>query len=141
MKLFLLVAGLLSYHLAQSCTCIHQGKIDDKQYDEYQLIAKGKIIKVAEHKFSRVIFLQVSTFYKEGNQEKVVMIISVKEEGLCGISPRFSEEWLLFAYQDGKSFRTDLCTRTKNMNPKAWDHRKDELENDLKFLEEKRKIK
>jgi hypothetical protein len=139
MKLFLLFTSLFSFQVAQCCSCIHQGKIDEKQYDEYQLIAKGKIIKVAEHRYLKVIFLQISTLYKVDKQEKVIMIISPKDEGLCGIIPRYGEVWLMFAYKDGKSFKTDLCTRTKNMDPKAWNYRKDELEADLKFLEEKRK--
>jgi len=43
----------------------------------------------------------------------------------------------MFAKAEGKGYRTTLCTRTKNMNPKAWDYRKDEITDDIKFLEAK----
>jgi hypothetical protein len=31
-------------------------------------------------------------------------------------------------------FYTNLCTRTKNLNPKAWNYNKEKIEADLSFL-------
>jgi hypothetical protein len=58
---------------------------------------------------------------------------------MCGIVPKVGEEWLMFAYADKNGFRTERCTRTKSMNPKAWDHNKNEIIDDIKFLEAKLK--
>jgi hypothetical protein len=53
---------------------------------------------------------------------------------MCGIFPEIGEQWLIFARKKGNVFYTSLCTRTKNLNPKAWDYNKVFIDDDLKFL-------
>ena len=119
------------------CSCIPLPQIDDKQYEEYDLIVKGKVIKVLNGKWTKSIYLNVKTYYKGGNKQSQIKIIMSSTEGMCGISSQVGEDWLIFAYTENKSYRTNICTRTKNLNPKAWDYNKDEIDNDIKFLEEK----
>ena len=87
-----------------------------------------------------MILIKVDTYYKGSQNKDTIKIVSPREAGDCGIFPKVGEHWLMFAYSAGNRFRTNLCTRTKNMNPKAWDYKKDELINDLDFLGNKRKI-
>lgn len=121
------------------CSCIPPGSIDDKQYNEYDLIAHGKVMSVEDGKRGKVITFSVSTYFKGGGKERSVTIISPTEEGICGIFPVKGEQWLMFAFANGKSYRTNLCTRTKNMNAKASDYRKEEIAADILFLEAKLK--
>jgi hypothetical protein len=93
---------------------------------------------VTEGKLGRVITFSIDTYFKGVGKERTVTIISPLESGICGIFPVNGERWLMFAYQNGKSYRTNLCTRTKRMNPRVWNYSKEELEADLKFLNEKR---
>jgi hypothetical protein len=98
---------------------------------------KGKVAKVSVSDFERTIYLTVETFYKGKDGKSTVKIVTPMQEGECGIFPKVGEKWLMFAMAEGKGYRTSLCTRTKNMNPKAWNYRKDEIVDDIKFLEAK----
>lgn len=116
------------------CSCIPLPPMDDKQYNEYNLIVKGNVVKIEINDLDEKIYLKIDTCYKGENIPKTVTIISPNSAGMCGIFPKVSEQWLIFAYTDGKNFTTNLCTRTKTLNSKAWDYRKNELNDDLNFL-------
>jgi len=103
------------------------------------LILKGKIIKVVEVKNSRLIILKVTTYYKGILESDTATITTPAEGGMCGIIASVGEEWLFFAYGEKYGYKTNLCTRSKNMNPKAWDYNEEELKQDLEFLEDKLK--
>ena len=120
-----------------NCSCSLLPPIDDKQYEEYDLIAKGKVVKVSVKNWARTIYLNVKTYYKGGNKQSQIKIITSSTEGMCGIGPHVGEDWLIFAYTENKYYRTDICTKTKNLNPKAWVYNKEEIDNDIKFLEDK----
>jgi hypothetical protein len=134
MRPYLFIIGLLISYIGNCCSCNHLDKIDDEQYNQYSLILKGKVIKITLSSFERIIFLKVNAYYKGEQNKDIIKIISPRQEGECGILPKVGEYWLMFANTSGNKFRTDLCTRTKNMNPKAWDYKKDELKSDLDFL-------
>jgi len=137
MKYFFLFSLLLLSSVTYSCSCIPLGKIDEKQYSEYDLIIKGKIIRLVEKYFARIIYIKVDTYFKGRQNTTIIKIESPSQSGMCGIFPKIGEQWLLFAYKKGKSYNTSLCTRTRNLNPKAWNFKKDEIDDDLKFLEGK----
>ena len=137
MNVFLFLFTLLVQNHPNYCSCIPLGPLDDKQYNEYNLIAKGKIVNVIVNNSERIIYLEVETYYKGKQTQANIEIGTPSQEGVCGILPKVGENWLMFAYADEKNYKTSLCTRTKNMNPKAWDYQKDELAEDIKFLTEK----
>ena len=138
MSYLLLLFSLLT-HKANYCSCTPLPPIDDQQYNEYNLIVKGKVIKVLKSNlFEKTIYFKVETHYKGGDSLTTLKVTTPSQEGMCGIVPKVGEEWLMFAYREKKGFRTELCTRTKNLNPKAWDYNKSEVEDDIKFLEAKR---
>ena len=119
------------------CSCLPLGPIDEKQFKEYDLIVKAKVIKIIVHNFERTIYLSVDTYYKGDNEQKTIEISTPDRESICGITPAVNEVWLIFAYLLDQNYETSLCTRTKNMNPKAWNYNKNEIDSDLKFLEAK----
>jgi hypothetical protein len=119
------------------CSCIPLPPIDEQQYNEYDLIVKGKVAKISLSNSKRSIDVIVETYYKGRQNKTKIKIITPRQEGECGIVPKIGEDWLMFAFVDKNGFRTELCTRTKNMNPKAWDYNKNEITDDIKFLEAK----
>jgi hypothetical protein len=66
-----------------------------------------------------------------------IKVSTPSTDGLCGISAKIGEHWLIFAYKYENYFITDLCTRTKTLETKAHNYKKDEVEADLVFLENK----
>lgn len=122
---------------ANYCSCVPLGPLDEKQYKEYDLIVKAKVIKTTVHNFEKTIYLSVDTYYKGGYEQKTLEISTPDRESICGITPTVNEVWLIFAYLLENNYETSLCTRTKNMNSKAWNYNKNEIVSDLKFLEAK----
>ena len=90
-----------------------------------------------EKNFARIIYIKVDTYFKGRQNTTTIKVESPSQSGMCGIFPKIGEQWLVFAYKKGNSYNTSLCTRTKNLNPKAWNFRKDEIDDDLKFLDGK----
>ena len=132
----LLLFSLLT-HKPNYCSCAPLPPIDEQQYNEYDLIVQGKIAKISLNNFQRTIDLRVETYYKGGQNKTKIKINTPRQEGECGIVPKVGEEWLMFAFAGKNGFRTELCTRTKNLNPKAWDYNQNEITDDIKFLKAK----
>ncbi len=137
MKYLFLLSFLLLSSITYSCSCIPLGKIDEKQYREYDLIIKGQIIRIVDKNFARIIYIKVEKYFKGKQNITTIKVESPSQSGSCGIFPKIGEQWLVFAYKQSNGYNTSLCTRTKNFNPKAWNFRKDEIEDDLKFLDGK----
>ena len=137
MKYFFLFGLLILSQIAYSCSCIPLGPLDDKQYNEYDLIIKGKVVKLIEKQFKRIIYIKVDSYFKGTQKSTTLKIESPRQSGMCGIFPKIGEQWLVFAYKKDNIYNTSLCTRTKTLNPKAWDFRKNEIDEDLKFLKRK----
>jgi len=97
-------------------------------------LIRGSQVQVLK---GELIYLTFETYYKGNETQNKIKIITPAQQGLCGIVPKVGERWLIFAYEEEQGFHTELCTRTKNLNPKAWDYRKDEIDDDIKFLEAK----
>jgi hypothetical protein len=139
MKLYLLILKLLASQACYYCSCPPPPKIDDNEYNSYDLIVSSTILKVSDKGFERTILLKVDTCFKGNNIHGTVEISSPSQEGICAISPKVGEHWLIYANAFGKIFKTNLCTRTKTMNPKAWDYYEEAVKEDLKFLQNKLK--
>jgi len=139
MRLYLLGITLLLSKISFCCSCVPLNEIDEQQYNQYSLIFKGKIIKVYEASLQRIILVKVDTYYKGEQKTRTIKITTPRQSGECGIFPKTGESWLMFAYVSRKEFMTNLCTRTKNMNPKSWNYNNVVLTEDLEFLERKLK--
>jgi hypothetical protein len=137
MKYFILFSLMLISSVTYSCSCIPLGKMDEKQYNRYDLIIKGKIIQLEEKGFTRIIYIKVDTYFKGKLDTTTIQVASPNQSGMCGIFPKIGEEWLVFGYKEGNGFTTSLCTRSKSLNPDKWNFKKNEIEDDLKFLEGK----
>lgn len=138
MLYYFFIIALIASNTNPWCSCIPPGKITEEQYNEYAVILKGKVIKINEARWERTLTVKADIYYKGTQTKDTIKIISPASSGECGIFPKTGEDWLFFAYERNSKLETHLCTRTKTMNSKAWDYRKEELEDDLNFLETKR---
>ena len=95
--------------------------------------------KVLDDRWQRFIHVNAKTLYKGREGNKTIQIVSSSREGTCGISPKVGEQWLRFAYGEGSELQLSLCTRTKSMNTEAWDYNKSAIDNDIVFLQNKKR--
>ena len=115
MRLIFTIIFILSFISAFSCTCENLGEIDLKQFNEYDLIATGKIISVDFGEFTQKIEVGIHKIFKGKAKKMIVLLTSSSESGMCGIFPKVGEKWLIYANGTDIEFSTDLCTRTQNM--------------------------
>lgn len=135
MKLISTIILLLTFNIGFSCTCESLGKIDKEQFNQYDLIATGKILSVDFGEFTQKIEVGIHRIFK-GKIKKMTIILSTSSQsGMCGIFPKVGEKWLIYANGNDYEFSTDLCTRTQNMT-RANQKEKEIIKNDLTFLNE-----
>jgi hypothetical protein len=133
MKLIWTIILLLTFNIGFSCTCENLGKIDKEQFNQYDLIAIGKILSVDFGEFTQKIEVGIHRVFK-GKIKKMTIILSTSSQsGMCGIFPKVGEKWLIYANGNNNEFSTDLCTRTQNMT-KVNQKEKDVIKDDLTFL-------
>jgi hypothetical protein len=132
MKITLLSVLIFFSFYCFSCSCIGLGKIDKKQYDSYDLIAKGQIIKIPDEENG--FYMKIESLYKGEVKSDTVRVFSSNDEAMCGISFKIGEYWLIYAYEKRKKFSTGLCTRTKNLDPNSWRYNEKEISEEIRFL-------
>lgn len=137
MRISLILFILLLSSTAYCCSCIPIGEIDDQQYNKYDGIFAGKVILIKKKLWVKEITFEIQIRFKGIQKTSKITITTSAEESTCGISPKVGEEWLIFAYRETEGFQTSLCTRTKSMNKKAWNYNKEELQQDIEYLNQK----
>jgi hypothetical protein len=141
MKNILLILFALINLEGLCCSCMDPGKINDEQYNSYDLIVKGEIEKIEDGEWTRIIYIRIEKNYKGSLDSKLVEISSPSQSGMCGIFPEIGENWLIYANNSNGTYSTGLCTRTKRLNDDAWNYNKEEIESDLTYLERRLKQK
>lgn len=137
MRIFLTLFILLFLNTAYCCSCEPLGKIDDQQYNKYDLIFIGKVVSIKKKLGMKEVAFESQTKFKGVHSSSKIIIMTSAYESECGILPKIGDEWLVFSYFDKDRFKTNLCTRTKSMNKKAWNYNKEELQQDIEYLNQK----
>ena len=140
MRICLIILILFFSNTAYCCSCTPHGELDDQQYNKYDMIFKGKVLSVRKSGIIKVVVFEVETLFKGTGAIRKLTVKTMANESECGISPKAGEVWLIFAYKEKNEYQTNLCTRTKNMNKKAWNYKSKELEDDLDYLGQKVKF-
>ena len=135
MKLTWTIILLLTFNIGFSCTCENLGKIDNEQFNQYDLIATGKILRVDFGEFTQKIEIGIHRVFKGKITNMTIILSTSSQSGMCGIFPKVGEKWLIYANGTNYEFSTDLCTRTQNMT-KANQREKEIIKNDLIYLKE-----
>ena len=133
MKLIWTFIFLLTFNIGFPCTCESLGKIDKEQFNEYDLIATGKILSVDFGEFTQKIEVGIHSVFKGRIKKMTIVLSTSSQSGMCAIFPKVGEKWLIYANGNGLEFSTDLCTRTQNMT-RANQREKDIIKDDLIFL-------
>mgnify|MGYP000135570157 CR=1 FL=1 len=129
------VAAFATY----ACSCANPGKMDDKQYESYDLIASGIIDGVEENGDVKVIFFRSTHFYKGGKNASGILLNTPLSSAACGISPNVGEEWLIYARNEGGELHVSLCSRTIVLKAEGMSGVPDRAKEDLVYLENKDK--
>ena len=135
MKLIWTIILLLTFNIGFSCTCESLGKIDKEQFNQYDLIATGKILSVDLGGFTQKIEVGIHKVFKGKIKKMTIVLSTSSQSGMCGIFPKVGEKWLIYANGNDSEFSTDLCTRTQNMT-RANQREKEIIKDDLTFLNE-----
>ncbi len=133
MKLIWTFIFILTFNIGFSCTCESLGKIDKEQFNQYDLIATGKILSVDFGEFTQKIEVGIHSVFKGRIKKMTIVLSTSSQSGMCGIFPKVGEKWLIYANGNGYEFSTDLCTRTQNMT-RANQREKEIIKDDLTFL-------
>ena len=133
MKLIWTFIFLLTFNIGFSCTCESLGKIDKKQFNQYDLIATGKILSVDFGEFTQKIQVGIHSVFKGRIKKMTIVLSTSSQSGMCGIFPKTGEKWLIYSNRNGYEFSTDLCTRTQNMT-RVSEKNKGIIKRDLNFL-------
>ncbi|HWI94153.1 MAG TPA: hypothetical protein VNT20_22925 [Flavisolibacter sp.] len=136
MQLYFALLFLVPFHTI--CDCEPLGKISEEQYNSYNIIFAGRVVGIKDGRLENVISFKVNTYYKGKQSRDTIKVFTPSSGASCGISPEIGEDWLVFTYYLDTKVKTMLCTRTKRMNSNSLDYEKEELGNDLKFLEAKK---
>lgn len=120
------------------CSCGEAGEITEEKYKAYDLVLRGEIVKIEPGEVDKTLIIRVKTLYKGENKSDLLEIKTPSLPGHCGLNAGPGDEWLFFAFSDAGKFSTNICTRSKNLDPDNYRYRfqKEEIENDLLFLEE-----
>ena len=137
MRFLLLVSILFVYYSGYSCSCIPHEQINDEQYNKYFFIFTGKVLSIKKTFGRKEVTFELQTLFKGTVKSKKMTIMTSAYESECDISPKIGEQWLVFAYNDSGEFTTNICTRTKSMNRKAWNYNKGEIQRDIEYLNQK----
>jgi len=112
-------------------------ELNDSQYNEYNFVAKVKVIKVKSN-FRRdilIAYVQMEKLYKGVATSGVVKIHSGFN---CGdISPMKGEEWLIFGNRDSVSKKIYIpsCSLSKSLDKKKLEYSKERIDADFAYLE------
>ncbi|WP_271785382.1 hypothetical protein [Aquimarina algiphila] len=135
MKIIWTIILLFTFNIGFSCTCEILEGIDKEQFNEYDLIATGKILSVDFGEFTQKIEVGIHRIFKGKVKKMTIILSSSSQSGMCGIFPKVGEKWLIYANGQNNEFSTDLCTRTQNIT-RANDKAKKIIKRDLNFLKQ-----
>lgn len=105
---------LASINVCFSCTCA-MGKVDIQLFTQTEIIFTGKIIKIVNNK--SLGENQITFEIKQGLKglpggKKTFDVNTPDYGGMCGISGKVGDEWLIWAYTRNGKVYTDICTHS-----------------------------
>jgi hypothetical protein len=134
-KYFSILLLTLSINIAQSCSCLEYGEMDDEQYNSYELIISGKVISVNDSlDFFTFFQVQVYNTYKGHLKKDTINLVTAQNSGMCGIYPKTNQEWLFFGTKSASSFDISSCSRSKIIPPAPKSYLYKEYLEDLFYL-------
>ena len=114
-KLVILISFLLP-KFSFGCDCKIQESTVAEHYKAYDLVVKGKIVKIQAHKRFNVLTIDVEEDFKGVNKNKTIKVSTPNVGPSCGLGVLVGETWLLYAYKSEKKLFTNSCTQCKNLS-------------------------
>ncbi|CAN5178396.1 hypothetical protein BH09BAC3_BH09BAC3_00690 [soil metagenome] len=141
MRYPLLILFLSLVNSSFACTCINNKPLSDREFMGYNLVVKGTIVSIDTANGEKKILVRVIDIYKGAKGLSKILVVTAKDNTLCGIDPGVDETWLIYTLEMAQyNYYTDACTKSKSLEIKRSGAAAKELATELKFLE-KKKIK
>ena len=139
MRYLLLILFISVFNVSFACTCINNKPLSDKEFRGYNLVVKGTIVSVDTAKGQKKILVRVIDVYKGSKGQSEILIVTAKDNTMCGIDPQVDETWLIYTLEMAQyNYYTDACTKSKSLDIKRSGADAKELKAELKFLEKKK---
>ena len=139
MRLILLILFTSFLNISFACTCINNKPLSEKEFKSYNLVVKGKIVSIDTVNGEKKILIRVTDIYKGSKGQSEILIVTAKDNNLCGIEPRVDETWLIYTLEMAQyNYYTDACTKSKSLDMERSGAAAKELKTELKFLEKKK---
>lgn len=135
MKNLILALTILTGPALLACRCRPPAPITQAEFDSYDLVVKGEVVKVTEEGQDRTIYLLVKENHK-GAEGDTIRIYTSVQSATCGLSASEGDVFLMYASLYEGRFRTDTCTRTALLNSDSG-YQAEHVEGDLEFLRAK----
>lgn len=124
-SLFLLLAMVLLPGTARACTCVVPPPPEEALADA-DAVFLGKVAQIAsarpdENRLARVRVTFVVRESWKGVGSVYTDVYTARDGASCGFGFRKEETYLVYAYTDGRTLRTNLCTRTRVLDQAAPD--------------------
>ena len=113
-----------------ACECKRNNSVE-QEFSDSKSVFVAKVIEIKDSKPDAFVTLRVEKMWKGVKTETIVVLTDNRGKG-CGYIFNKGERYLVYAFEDRDgALRTDVCTRTADVNSAAGDLKelsgKDEL--------------
>ncbi|CAN5376516.1 hypothetical protein BH10BAC4_BH10BAC4_19060 [soil metagenome] len=139
MRYLLLILFLSLLNTSFACICVNNKPLAEREFKGYNMVVKGTIVSIDTTDSEKKILVRVTDIYKGSKEQSEVLVVTAKDESMCGIQPRVDETWLIYTLEMAQyNYYTDSCTKSKSLDAKRSGAKAKELATELKFLEKKK---
>lgn len=114
--LFLAILGCL-YQKAYACSCYEDERTLVEAFNGVDVLFVGSLQNIrAENNYEVIATFKVTIPLKNASQHELVEITTPLDEGGCGLYFDFNDEWMIWGYKLHSDYKSNSCTRSKNLN-------------------------
>ncbi len=112
-------AGLFEAQ-AMACTCRPSESAAD-DFRKASAVFEGTVLNVSAQGFrDKEVRLKVIKSYKGTNNAQELVVSTASMSAACGSQFEVGKNYMVYAYMDNGRLKTNLCTRTKLLLPRAF---------------------
>ena len=111
--ILILLVSIATLQNAQACKCTPPpAPLDAKKKADAVFMGKVTKVELDEKKRAKIVTVEVKSWWK-GIASKVITVKTAIRSAACGYDFQEGEVYMIYAKGKGKSFSTNLCTRTR----------------------------
>lgn len=134
-KVLLILIISLFIRPAFSCSCLEIGKLNDEQYNSYELILMGEVFYIDDSlEFENVFHVKINSLYKGHFSFDTIKIFTPKSSGSCGLFTMVGFNWIFYLTNYSNKYEVSDCSPSKIVVHKSPNNYRKEIKEDLVFL-------